>query len=140
MLVDQKYLQKTPNVSRDKGIVRRSRGGGGVGVMVRSRSAYINSKVISYPRFSKNESGCFRIAKPVINPYRPENVFFFQPFFSDIIFGAASIRKWSPTFGQHRRPKLASGFGFPHIAGGTSFQMSRKQQHSSTSGICSVLL
>ena len=63
--------------------------------------------------------------------------FFF--FFSDI-FGTASSRKRSPIFGQHRRPKLASGFGFPHIVGGTNFQTSRKQQHSSTSPICSVLL
>ena len=66
-----------------------------------------------------------------INLYRPENGIFLA-IFSDIIFGTASMRKWSPIFGQHRRPKLASGFGFPHIMGGASVQMSRKQQHSST--------
>ena len=39
---------------------------------------------------------------------------FFELNFSDIIFGTASSRQWNPIFGQHRRPKLASGFGLPH--------------------------
>ena len=42
--------------------------------------------------------------------------------------------------GQYRRPKLACGSGFPHDMGGTRVQMSRKQQHSSTSRICPTLL
>ena len=95
-------------------------------------------------KFPKTENVRFRTAKPIIpaktiNPYR--QWCFFEPFFSAIIVGAASSRKWSSISGKHGRPKLASGFGFPHIVGGTSVQMSQKQQHSSTtSRICPVLL
>ena len=51
--------------------------------------------------------------------YGPEAGDFFGFFFSVIIFGTASNRKWGSIFDQHSRSKLASGFGFPHILGGT---------------------
>ena len=84
-------------------------------------------KVISCGRFLATENVRFKTAKPIINPYRPENGHFSILLFR-ILFS-----------GQYRRPKLASGFG-PHIMGGTSVQVSRKQQYSSTSRICPVLL
>ena len=97
-------------------------------------------KAVSYAKFLKTQNARFRTAKPKIT-LSTRKWYFFEQFFSDTIFETAPSRKWSPYCGQHRRPKLASGFVFPHNVGGTSVLMSRTRQHSSTtSRICPVLL
>ena len=85
--------------------------------------------------FLKPENERFRFSNCKTNgpPLWARKWGFAGPFFSAIILETVFIRKWSPIFGQHGRPKLASGMlhrhGFPHIVGGTSVQMCRKQQY-----------
>ena len=77
--------------------------------------------IISFGMFLETENECFRAAKSIVNLMDPKLVIFPAKIltFSVIIFGTASNRKWGSFFDQHPRSKLASGFGFPRIMGGS---------------------